>query len=136
MASGPPPASTAVAMAAATGAPGSAPDRSPTSWTTVAPYSPSVPATEAVSSPQATASTVPARDRAWEISSRLAVMGLPSATSASTQILSIAIGSCAPTRSLQDLQLLEELDDSVGAVAFIDHDLTGLPAVRRRAVKE
>src|ERR1035438_6315436 len=93
MASGAWPAAMAAAMAAATGAPGSALARSPTSWTTETPYSPSTAALLAVSEPQATASTVVASERAAVSSSRVAVVGPASVASATTQILSIAIGA-------------------------------------------
>src|ERR1700735_4022007 len=59
------------------------------------------------------------------MSSSEVVMGAPSATSARTQILSMDMCACSPTRSLQDLQLLEELDDALIAVTLVDHDLAG-----------
>ena len=87
MASGPDPPDTSAAMAAATGTPGRAPPRSPTSCTVVAPYSPRAAAIDAVSAPQATASTVPATDRASVSSSKVMGAGPESPASARTQIL-------------------------------------------------
>ena len=66
---------------------------------------------------------MPARDRAWLISSRLVVMGFPSAVSARTQILSMDIVCSFSYSVLQDLQLLEELDDAFVGIALVDDDL-------------
>src|SRR6185437_8271172 len=85
--------------------------------TVVAPYSPSGPASAATSAPQATASTVDPTVRASVSSSSVTGVGAPSACSASTQILSIAISD--------HLQLLEEGHDALCAVALVHHDLSG-----------
>src|SRR5271170_413269 len=115
MASGALPPWISAARAEETGTPGRAPPRSPTSYTVVAPYSPRGPAKEAVSVPQATASTVPATARASVRSSSVIGVGPASPASANTHTLSIAISD--------HLQLLEEGDDALGAVPLVHHDL-------------
>src|SRR5579883_991067 len=124
MASGRFPPSMAAAMAAATGLPGRLPLRSPTSCTVVTPYSPRVAAAWSVPSPQVKASTVPASSRARVASSREVVMGTPSAFSARTQMVPTDI-RFAPTRRLDDLELLEEVDHALVSVPFVDDDLAG-----------
>ena len=74
------------------------------------------PAIDAVSGPQATASTVPATERASVKSSRVMGVGPPSPASASTHTLLIAISD--------HLQLLEEGHDALRAVALVHHDLS------------
>src|SRR5258708_19014060 len=92
------------------------PPRSPTSYSVVAPYSPSGPASDAASAPQATASTVDATVRASVSSSSVTGVGPLSPTSASTHTLSIGISD--------HLQLLEEGHDALRAVALVHHDLS------------
>src|SRR5687768_15603944 len=74
------------------------------------------------SSPQCTASTVDASSRAFESSSSVMLRGLPSAASATTQILFSAMSVVL----LDDLELLEELDDALVSIALVDDDLAGL----------
>src|SRR5579875_102865 len=125
-------------MAPATGAPGRALPRSPTSYTVTAPYSPRTGAVAAPSAPHVTASTVPPRLRASVSSSSVVLMGAPPADSASTQTLSIDIRvllaswktAGAPSRrgagNSDQLELLEEGDDALGAVALVGDDLARL----------
>src|SRR5579872_4393973 len=115
MASGAAPPCTAAAMAAATGTPGRAPAMSPTLCTVDAPCWPSAGAIDSVSVPHATASTVPASSRALVSSSRETGRGLPSATSASTQMVDSAMSD--------HLQLLEERHDLGEGLALVLDDL-------------
>src|SRR5579864_3704603 len=114
-------------MAAPTGTPGSAPPRSPTSWTREAPWLPRAAAWSAMPAPQATASTVVASSRALVSSSRLTGRGRPSATSATTQM----VLSVIPVVSLDQLELGEEVDDPLVPLAVVFQDLARLPGLRR-----
>src|SRR5277367_4773928 len=128
MASGALPPSTSAASAAATGTPGSAPPRSPTSYRVVAPYSPNGPASAAASSPQATASTVEATARASVSSSSVTGVGPLSPFSARTHTLPIGISD--------HLQLFQEGHDALRAVALVHHDLSRATRLGVRDVRD
>ena len=77
-------------IAAAPATPGSFPPRSPVAYTLVAPNSPS-PAAKLSASPATNAVTDEPTSRALVSSSRVAVVGLPSAPWAKTQMLEMAM---------------------------------------------
>src|SRR5579871_1278375 len=118
-ASGAPAAPTSRAIAAATGTPGSAPARSPTSWTVLAPWAPRTAALAAASGPQVIASTVPARPRAAVSSSRL-VVEIPAVVGSQR---THRVRTVIPSSLSDGLVGLEERDDAPGAVALVLHDL-------------
>src|SRR4051812_47159956 len=122
MASGALPASTAAAMAAATGTPGRASPMSPMARTLLAPYSPSSAATASASVPAYTASTESAMARALVSSSSVVGVTLPSEASASTQILERVMVQGL----LEDLEVVEIGDDLLEAGAVVLDDLSGL----------